>query len=170
MDPSRRLQKPDTKPPTTESQMFPTVPEISAVGGISPYVRREQRRQAKNRKARFEEHLRLLENRPKQRMRMLINNHIYLHKIHHFTRTHNTKCVSHKFSFFVMIRTQLVASFLISVLISSSLSLFCSIDFSTSNSCVRPVIDFFSRDCNFRSTILCVIRCLDFLYGFGHCY
>ena len=65
MDPSRRLQKPDTKPPTTESQMFPTVPEISAVGGISPYVRREQRRQAKNRKARFEEHLRLLEKQTK---------------------------------------------------------------------------------------------------------
>ena len=61
MDPSRRIQKSDTKAPTTASQKFPTVPEVSAVGGISPYVRREQRRQAKNRKARFEEHIRMLE-------------------------------------------------------------------------------------------------------------
>ena len=61
MDPSHRMRKPDTKSQTTASQNFPTVPEVSAVGGISPYVRREQRRQAKNRKARFEEHIRMLE-------------------------------------------------------------------------------------------------------------
>ena len=44
------------------------VPEVSAVGGISPYVRREQRRQAKNRKARFEEHIRMLEKQAYRRI------------------------------------------------------------------------------------------------------
>ena len=67
MDPSHRMRKPDTKSQTT-AQNFPTVPEVSAVGGISPYVRREQRRQAKNRKARFEEHIRMLENKPYRRI------------------------------------------------------------------------------------------------------
>ena len=40
---------------------IPTVPEITLVSGISPYVRREQEKQAKNRKARFEEHMKKME-------------------------------------------------------------------------------------------------------------
>ena len=47
--------------PTYFTIIIRSVVPTSAVGGISPYVRREQRRQAKNRKARFEEHIRMLE-------------------------------------------------------------------------------------------------------------
>jgi hypothetical protein len=50
------------------NRKVPTVPEITLVSGISPYVRREQEKQAKNRKARFEEHMKRMEQENKRKV------------------------------------------------------------------------------------------------------